>query len=340
MQAELETLIQTTRLEVSLVHDLTALMQLRSHVLGPKGRLTAYLKQMKTLSTDQRQAVHHAKQVITELLESAFDRVQAQVLEQKLLADAIDVSLPGCGQSLGGLHPITIVLQRIERLLICEGFTPVTGPEIEDDYHNFTALNIPENHPARALHDTFYLNNGLLLRTHTSPVQIRAMREHDLPLNIIASGRVYRCDADVTHTPMFHQVEGLCIDTQANFAQLKGLLTHFLKQFFERSDLNIRFRPAYFPFTEPSAEVDASCVLCSGQGCRVCAHTGWLELLGCGMVHPNVLCEAGIDPERYRGYAFGMGVERLALIRYGIPDLRLMFEHDLRFLEQFKHEIQ
>jgi len=233
------------------------------------------------------------------------------------------------------LHPVTRTRERIERFFRNVGFTVEQGPEIEDDYHNFEALNIPSNHPARALHDTFYFEDGLLLRTHTSPVQIRAMRHSKPPIKMIAPGRVYRCDSDVTHTPMFHQVEGLLIDESANFSELKGLLSQFLQQFFEKKDLVIRFRAAYFPFTEPSAEVDIQCVMCTGAGCRVCSQTGWLEILGCGMVHPKVLEKAGLAPDKYQGYAFGMGIDRLALLRYRIPDLRLMFENDVRFLEQF-----
>jgi len=215
------------------------------------------------------------------------------------------------------------------------GFTVAEGPEIEDDYHNFEALNIPANHPARALHDTFYFLDGLLLRTHTSTVQIRAMQQGKLPLRMIASGRVYRCDSDVSHTPMFHQLEGLLLDEVANFSELKGLLTKFLQLFFEKSDLIIRFRAAYFPFTEPSAEVDIQCTICLGSGCRVCSGTGYIEILGCGMVHPHVLERAGVSLEKYQGYAFGLGIDRLAMLRYAIPDLRIMFENDCRFLEQF-----
>ena len=224
---------------------------------------------------------------------------------------------------------------RVEDLFNQLGFEIAEGPEIEDDFHNFEALNIPASHPARAMHDTFYINENLLLRTHTSPVQIRAMKERQPPLKIIAPGRVYRCDSDVTHTPMFHQVEGLMVDEQVTFTDLKAVLIDFLQQFFERDDLAVRFRPSYFPFTEPSAEADIQCVMCSGEGCRVCSHTGWLEVLGCGMVHPNVFKHVAIDSEKYTGFAFGMGVERLAMLRYGVNDLRLFFENDLRFLQQF-----
>jgi phenylalanyl-tRNA synthetase alpha chain len=235
----------------------------------------------------------------------------------------------------GGLHPISRTIDRINELFEQMGFETAEGPEIEDDYHNFEALNIPESHPARAMHDTFYFDDHTLLRTHTSPVQIRVMREKQPPLRVIAPGRVYRCDSDLTHTPMFHQVEGFLVDENVSFAQLKGILDEFLRNFFER-DLAVRFRPSYFPFTEPSAEADIQCVMCNGTGCRVCSQTGWLEVLGCGMVHPNVFKHVGVDSEKYTGFAFGMGVERLAMLRYGVNDLRLFFENDLRFLQQFK----
>jgi phenylalanyl-tRNA synthetase alpha chain len=249
------------------------------------------------------------------------------------------VTLPGRGEPRGGLHPVTKVRLRIEELFRRAGFSVATGPEIEDDFHNFTALNIPADHPARAMHDTFYFPDGRLLRTHTSPVQIRSMqaaaRANKLPLAIIAPGRVYRCDYDQTHSPMFHQVEGLFVDENVSFGDMKAVLHGFLEAFFER-DLRMRLRPSYFPFTEPSAEVDISCVFCAGAGCRVCKHTGWLEISGCGMVHPNVFTACGIDAEKYTGYAFGMGIERLTMLRYGVNDLRLFFDSDLRFLRQFQ----
>ena len=259
---------------------------------------------------------------------------RAQV-ERELAAGAIDVTLPGRGEQRGGLHPVTLARLRIEEIFRRAGFEVATGPEIEDDFHNFEALNFPPDHPARAMHDTFYFPDGRLLRTHTSPVQIRAMLSQGAPIAIIAPGRVYRCDSDMTHSPMFHQVEGLVVDENISFANLKAVLHGFLQAFFER-DLAMRLRPSYFPFTEPSAEVDMSCVFCAGQGCRICKHTGWLEIAGCGMVHPNVLMASGIDAERYTGYALGMGIDRLAMLRYGVSDLRLFFENDLRFLEQFR----
>jgi len=261
------------------------------------------------------------------------------VLEQAAVAGAlesgrIDITLPGRGESIGGLHPITRLRRRSEALFRGAGFEIATGPEVEDEFHNFEALNIPADHPARAMHDTFYLDDGQLLRTHTSPVQIRAMQQRPPPFALIAPGRVYRCDSDVTHSPMFHQLEGLLVDTDVSFAQLKAVLHDFLEALFERT-LKLRLRPSYFPFTEPSAEVDISCVLCDGQGCRVCKHSGWLEVAGCGMVHPNVFRACGIDAERYSGFAFGFGIERLAMLHYGVPDLRLFYENDLRFLAQF-----
>lgn len=265
-------------------------------------------------------------------------------MEAQLIGEALDVTLPGRGVGMGGLHPVTLTLERIQSLFRSIGFAVASGPEIETDFYNFTALNIPENHPARAMHDTFYVDagnggnddvpNGHLLRTHTSPVQIRYMQSNQPPLKVIAPGRVYRCDSDLTHTPMFHQVEGLWVDENANFAALKGVLADFMQHFFERDDLPVRFRASFFPFTEPSAEMDIGCVMCR-DGCRVCSYTGWLEVLGCGMVHPNVFKHVGIDSEKYIGFAFGMGVERLAMLRYGVSDLRLFFENDLRFLKQF-----
>jgi phenylalanyl-tRNA synthetase alpha chain len=281
------------------------------------------------------QAINEAKQEIQSAIEARRAVLQAAQLDTQLQTETIDVTLPGRGQRPGGLHPITRTLRRIETLFSQVGFTVAEGPEIEDDFHNFEALNMPAHHPARAMHDTFYFDAHTLLRTHTSNVQIRTMERQAPPLRIIALGRVYRCDSDLTHTPMFHQVEGLFVDEWVSFADLKGMLDDFLRSFFERWDLQVRFRPSYFPFTEPSAEVDIQCVMCGGQGCRVCSRTGWLEVLGCGMVHPQVFHHVGIDSERYTGYAFGMGVERLAMLRYGVDDLRIFFENDLRFLRQF-----
>ena len=325
--------------EASEAADLAALDAVRVRYLGKKGLLTDRLKALGSLPPEERrtagQAINDAKDLLQRALDDRRAILEAASLETKLASELIDVTLPGRGARAGGLHPITRTLDRIERIFAQAGFTVAEGPEIEDDYHNFGALNIPEHHPARAMHDTFYFDAHTVLRTHTSPVQIRVMEKHAPPLRIIAPGRVYRCDSDVTHSPMFHQVEGLMVDEAVSFADLKGILDEFLKTFFE-ADLAVRFRPSYFPFTEPSAEVDIQCVICGGGGCRVCKDSGWLEVLGCGMVHPNVFSAVGVDSERYTGFAFGMGVERLAMLRYGVNDLRLFFENDLRFLRQFR----
>ncbi len=323
---------------IAAAPDLIGLDQVRVRYLGKSGELTALLKQLGGLSKAERpaagQSINEAKDAVQQALDARKAVLEAAALAARLAAGQIDVTLPGRGQRAGGLHPVTRTLRRIERLFADAGFAVAEGPEVETAYHNFEALNIPEHHPARAMHDTFYFHTDLLLRTHTSPVQIRVMSEQAPPLKIIAPGRVYRCDSDLTHTPMFHQVEGLLVDERVSFADLKGVLYDFLTNFFER-DLKLRFRPSYFPFTEPSAEVDIQCVMCGGAGCRVCKQTGWLEVLGCGMVYPEVFRHVGIDPDRYLGYAFGMGVERLAMLRYGIDDIRLYFENDLRFLRQF-----
>ncbi|HHJ18049.1 MAG TPA: phenylalanine--tRNA ligase subunit alpha [Gammaproteobacteria bacterium] len=336
----LAALEQEATQAVAKAADLKALDEVRVHYLGKKGVLTGQLKQLGKLPPEQRreagQAINVIKQQVNEAIEARRQALQAAALEQQLAAEKIDVTLPGRGQHNGGLHPVTRTLQRINQLFSGMGFEVAEGPEIEDDYHNFEALNIPAHHPARAMHDTFYIDAHHVLRTHTSPVQIRVMENREPPFRIIAPGRVYRCDSDLTHTPMFHQVEGLLVDENVSFADLKGMLDEFLKHFFEREDLGVRFRPSYFPFTEPSAEVDIECVICSGEGCRVCSHSGWLEVLGCGMVHPNVFKHVGVDNERYTGLAFGMGVERLTMLKYGVNDLRLFFENDLQFLQQFR----
>ncbi len=306
--------------------------------LGKKGKITAQLKQLGALPPAQRKAVggelNRVKGEIQRWLEERRGELEAAAVAGRLQGERIDVTQPGRGQSAGGLHPISRTLRRMELLFDRLGFEVATGPEIEDEYHNFEALNIPADHPARAMHDTFYIDRRTVLRTHTSPVQIRYMHSHRPPIKVIAPGRVYRCDSDVTHTPMFHQLEGLVVDRDITFADLKGVLIHFVREFFE-SDLGVRFRPSYFPFTEPSAEVDIACVFCSGSGCRICKHSGWLEVLGSGMVHPEVLRHGGIDHKQFSGYAFGMGVERLTMLRYGVNDLRLFFENDLAFLKQF-----
>ena len=319
--------------------DVAALEELRVSYLGKKGALTGLLKGLGQLSAEERPEagaeINAVKQVLNEQLNARKESLQSEVLSAQLAAEAIDVTLPGRRAEAGALHPITRTIQRMETFFASMGFDVVEGPEIEDDYHNFEALNIPAHHPARAMHDTFYVDDTHVLRTHTSGVQVRTMETQSPPIRVICPGRVYRCDSDLTHSPMFHQVEGLLIDETSNFGHLKGLLEDFLQAFFERDDLSVRLRPSYFPFTEPSAEVDIQCVKCSGEGCRVCSHTGWIEVLGCGMVNPKVLEMSGIDPDKYRGFAFGMGVERLSMLRYGIGDLRLNFDNDLRFLAQF-----
>jgi phenylalanyl-tRNA synthetase alpha chain len=328
----LDELINHAQNEIQQTTDLQQLEQLRVYYFGKKGRLTEQLKQLGQLPAEERreagQHINQAKDQLHAALEQQREQLQTAALAAQLAAQQIDVSLPGRGQSVGGLHPLTQTLQRIETLFTQMGFSVAQGPEVEDDYHNFEALNIPAHHPARAMHDTFYFDAHTLLRTHTSPVQIRAMKQQEPPLKLIAPGRVYRCDYDMTHSPMFHQVEGLMVDETVSFADLKGILHDFLARFFERDNLEVRFRPSYFPFTEPSAEVDVRYTTQQGQ-------TRWLEVLGCGMVHPNVFAHVGIDSERYTGFAFGMGVERLAMLWYEINDLRLFFENDLRFLKQF-----
>jgi phenylalanyl-tRNA synthetase alpha chain len=335
---DIDKLVAEAGAQIAAAADVAALDQVRVKYLGKAGLLTAELKKLGALPKEDRpkagQAINKAKQDVQGQIESRREALEQAALDARLNSERIDVTLPGRGQHSGGLHPVTRTLRRIERLFANAGFAVEEGPEIEDDFHNFEALNIPAHHPARAMHDTFYFDERLLLRTHTSPVQIRVMKDAEPPLKIIAPGRVYRCDSDLTHTPMFHQVEGFLVDERASFADLKGVLHDFLSRFFER-ELALRFRPSYFPFTEPSAEVDIQCVMCNGDGCRVCGHTGWLEVLGCGMIHPEVFRHVGIDSERYTGYAFGMGVERLAMLRYGVNDLRLFFENDLRFLKQF-----
>jgi phenylalanyl-tRNA synthetase alpha chain len=339
VQQQIAQLLAEAQAAAGAAADLTAIEDIRVHYLGKKGLLTEQLKRVGTLPPEERpnvgKWVNQAKDALTERLQARKAELEGKAQGEKLGREQLDVTLPGRGNATGGPHPITRTLERLERLFVGMGFAVADGPEIEDDYHNFEALNIPPNHPSRAMHDTFYFDARRLLRTHTSPVQIRYMEQHKPPLRIIAPGRVYRCDSDVTHTPMFHQIEGLMVDEQVTFADLKGVLSEFLKRFFEK-DLKVRFRPSYFPFTEPSTEVDISCVICGAKGCRVCKNSGWLEVLGAGMVHPEVFRHVSIDSERYTGFAFGLGVERLAMLRYGVNDLRLFYENDLRFLQQFK----
>jgi phenylalanyl-tRNA synthetase alpha chain len=335
---QLTALVDRALAAVNTCADLGVLEELRVGFLGKKGLITEQLKALGGLPAAERpaagQIINDAKDAVRAALEARRAALEAAALDAELAQGALDVTLPGRGQEPGGLHPVTRTRLRIEQIFSEAGFQVATGPEVEDDFHNFEALNIPKNHPARAMHDTFYFPDGRLLRTHTSPVQIRTMLAQAPPLAVIAPGRVYRNDSDMTHTPMFHQVEGLVIGETVSFANLKSMLHTFIEHFFEQP-LGMRLRPSYFPFTEPSAEVDIECVFCHGGGCRVCKQTGWLEILGCGMIHPNVLGAAGIDGEHWQGYAFGMGIERLAMLRYGVDDLRLFFENDLQFLKQF-----
>ncbi len=316
---------------VAQAADESALDQVRVQYLGKKGELTAQLKSLGKLSAEERPAagakINEAKQQVQDAINIKRTMMAANALSKQLASESIDVTLPGRGQATGGLHPVTMTMERIQNFFAQIGFSVAQGPEIEDDYHNFEALNIPAHHPARAMHDTFYFGDGTLLRTHTSGVQVRTMEKQQPPIRIICPGRVYRCDSDQTHSPMFHQIEGLLVDDNISFADLKGILHNFLNVFFER-DLQVRFRPSYFPFTEPSIEVDIGYQGEDGE-------QKWLEVLGCGMVHPKVFEHSGIDPEAYTGFAFGMGVERLAMLRYGVKDLRMLFENDLRFLAQF-----
>jgi phenylalanyl-tRNA synthetase alpha chain len=339
VQQEVQRLVEQGGDAICAANDAAAVEELRVKYLGKSGLLTEQLKRLGGLPPEQRPLVgkwvNEAKENLTAKLTARKHELELSTRNAQLAREVIDVTLPGRGTRQGGLHPVTRTLDRLEALFRGMGFSVADGPEIEDDFHNFEALNIPANHPSRAMHDTFYFDAHTLLRTHTSPVQVRYMEAHKPPLRIIAPGRVFRCDSDVTHTPMFHQIEGLMVDENVSFADLKGILADFLEQFFEAS-LKVRFRPSYFPFTEPSAEVDISCVICGAKGCRVCKNTGWLEVLGCGMVHPEVFRHVGIDAEHWTGFAFGVGVERLAMLRYGVSDLRLFYENDLRFLQQFR----
>lgn len=334
----LEPLANEAKAAISAAEDGATLEQLRVEYLGKKGQITSLLKGLGKLPAEEKPAagakINVVKQELQDLIGARKAALESSKVNQQLAQETIDVSLPGRGQGTGGIHPVTRTIERIEDFFLSIGFDVVEGPEIEDDYHNFEALNIPAHHPARAMHDTFYIDESTVLRTHTSPVQVRVMETEKPPLRIVCPGRVYRCDSDLTHTPMFHQVEGLLIDEYSSFADLKGVVEEFLRVFFEK-ELQVRFRPSYFPFTEPSAEVDIQCVNCGGKGCRVCSQTGWLEVMGCGMVHPRVFEASNIDTETFSGFAFGMGVERLAMLRYGVNDLRLFFDNDLRFLEQF-----
>lgn len=338
MQQPLDELLEQAKSALQSIRDLKSLEDCRIHYLGKKGQLTEYLKTLGQLPPKERplagQKINLAKEAIQALIQTREDEIKKAVINQQLAAEYLDITLPGRRQSLGSIHPVVHTFEELRRIFTSLGFAFMEGPEIEDDYHNFAALNIPPLHPARAMQDTFYFSEDSLLRTHMSPVEIWAMKKMSPPFRMVAMGRVYRRDFDLTHTPMFHQMECLMVDENISLADLKGLLHQFLQEFFS-VDTPIRFRPSYFPFTEPSAEVDIGCLHCRGKGCRLCKQSGWLEVLGCGMLHPNVLNMAFISSERYRGFAFGVGVDRLTLLKYGISDLRHLFENDLRFLKQF-----
>ena len=335
---DIDKILNEAELAIAAAIDERALNEVRVRLLGKKGELTTLLKSLGQLEPAARPkigaAINEAKTRVQNLLAAKKETLSGEQLAAALAAETVDVTLPGRGRSLGGLHPVTQAMIRIEEIFVGAGYGVVTGPEIESDYYNFEALNIPAHHPARAMHDTFYFGDGSVLRTHTSPAQVHTMESVEPPIRIICPGRVYRRDSDLTHTPMFHQVEGLVVDRGIGFADLKGTVTEFVHRFFEK-ELEVRFRASYFPFTEPSAEVDVRCVHCLGEGCRVCSQTGWLEVMGCGLVHPNVLEMSGIDSEVYSGFAFGFGVDRLAMLLYEVDDLRMFFENDLRFLQQF-----
>lgn len=335
---DIDKILNEAELAIAAAIDERALDEVRVRLLGKKGELTTLLKSLGQLEPAARPtigaAINEAKTRVQNLLAAKKQTLSDEQLATALAAETVDVTLPGRGRSLGGLHPVTQAMIRIEEIFVGAGYSVVTGPEIESDYYNFEALNIPAHHPARAMHDTFYFGDGSVLRTHTSPAQVHTMESVEPPIRIICPGRVYRRDSDLTHTPMFHQVEGLVVDRGIGFADLKGTVTEFVHRFFEK-ELEVRFRASYFPFTEPSAEVDVRCVHCLGEGCRVCSQTGWLEVMGCGLVHPNVLEMSGIDSEVYSGFAFGFGADRLAMLLYEVDDLRMFFENDLRFLQQF-----
>lgn len=335
----LDSLVAQAGEEIAVSAEESELEAVRVRYLGKKGSLTHLLKSIGNLPVEERpqagQIINQAKRALDGRLELRRTELRKQQQRERLRMQTVDVTLPGRSWMQGGPHPLTRTMARMEEIFSHAGFDIAFGPEIEDDFHNFEALNIPPDHPARAMQDTFYFEDDMLLRTHTSPVQIRYMKTRKPPIRVVASGRVYRCDSDVTHTPMFHQLEGLVVDDSTTFADLKGILEYFVREFFE-ADLDVRFRPSYFPFTEPSAEVDISCVFCEGSGCNVCKRSGWLEVLGCGMVHPALYQHVDIDSEIYSGYAFGMGVERFTMLRYGVNDLRLFFENDLDMLSQFR----
>ncbi|MDY0276175.1 MAG: phenylalanine--tRNA ligase subunit alpha [Desulfomicrobium sp.] len=339
MREQLEQLRQQATEEIAATTTEEALQEIRIRFLGRKGELTGLMKGLGKLSAEERplvgQLVNSVKDQLESLLEQSLDKVRQEKISQKLTSEKIDVTLPGRISHVGSKHPVTLVIEEVADIFASLGFSVAEGPEIEQDWYNFEALNFPPEHPARDMQDTFFVENSLLLRTHTSPVQIRTMLAQKPPVRIIAPGTVYRCDSDATHSPMFHQVEGLMVDKNVSFADLKGILTTFTNQLFGQKT-GVRLRPSFFPFTEPSAEVDIACVICGGSGCRVCKQTGWLEILGAGMVDPEVFRHVDYDAEQFSGFAFGMGIERIAMLKYGISDMRLLFENDLRFLAQFQ----
>ncbi len=338
MKERLQQLQEDALSALQQAEDLKTLQDVRVQILGKKGALTEVMKGMRDLSAEERPAIGSLVNNLKDQFESSFaarqTELQQQSIAKRLASEKIDVTLPGRRTATGSLHPVTLVTDEVVDIFARLGFSVEEGPEIEQDFYNFEALNIPKDHPARDMQDTFYISEDLVLRTHTSPVQIRTMLKHKPPVRVIAPGTVYRRDSDLTHSPMFHQVEGFLVDDRVTFGDLKGILTHFLSEFFGEKH-SVRFRPSFFPFTEPSAEVDIACVICGGKGCRVCGRTGWLEILGCGMIDPAVFDAVDYDVEKYSGFAFGMGLERIAMLKYGVNDLRLFFENDLRFLKQF-----
>ena len=338
MKAGLEELRSKAEAELEAAETKEELLALRVKYLGRKGLLTSILRGLSSVPEEERPAIgqlsNEIKEGLSAKIDDAVNKIELMLKDQMLLAEKIDVTLPGRTGHFGSLHPISKIKEEICEIFRGLGFSVVEGPEIETDYYNFEALNIPKDHPARDMQDTFYVSDNIVLRTHTSPVQVRVMQKQQPPVRIICPGKVYRCDSDISHTPMFHQIEGLLVDKGVSFSDLKGVLTSFARQVFGE-DTALRFRPSFFPFTEPSAEVDIQCVMCRGEGCRVCGQSGWLEILGSGMVHPEVFRTVGYDPDEVTGFAFGMGLERIAMLKYGVSDIRLFYENDLRFLQQF-----
>ncbi len=338
MQEKLQVLKKQAQSELEQVTDEVSLQNLKAKFVGRKGGITEIVKSMKDVLPQDRPKmgvlINEVKTFVEALFEEKLDQIKEDKKKRAIAEEKIDVTLPGRGVPVGARHPVSQVMEEIVTIFERMGFEVAEGPEVETDYYNFEALNIPKNHPARDMQDTFYISDDVVLRTHTSPVQIRIMEKQEPPIKIIAPGRVYRCDSDVSHTPMFHQIEGLLVDKNVTFGDLKGVLSEFLMLMFG-SGLGVRFRPSFFPFTEPSAEVDIECVICAGKGCRVCKDSGWLEILGCGMVDPEVFKGVNYDPEVYSGFAFGMGIERITMLKFGINDIRLFFENDVRFLKQY-----